>query len=125
MLTLRHQQIVERLVGGIQRLAERNLDGAAAFGARVARGETDFGEIARACLVERGGRAFDFERLRAQRQIRLQSFAHVVVDDRGQRTAAVDGRLLRVNATEPNAMLASNSDRPPNRSQVLSRWTPV
>ena len=43
---------------------------AAAFGARVARGESRFGEVTRPRCVERGFRAFYFERLRAQREIR-------------------------------------------------------
>ena len=51
---------------GFSACAERQLDGAAAFGARVTRGEADLREVTRARLVERGVGALDFQRLRAQ-----------------------------------------------------------
>ena len=122
LLSLRDQQVVERLVRRVQRLAQRQFDGAAAFGARVTRGEPDFREVTRARFIERGRGSFDLERLRAQREIRLQSFAHVFVDDRGQRTARfgrgcpAPGRSARA----ARASASSQAERPTTLSCLVA-----
>jgi hypothetical protein len=121
LLSLRDQQIVECLVRGIQRVTERQVDGAAAFGAAVTGGETQFGEITRARAIERRLAALDFEGLRAQSEIGLEPFPDVAVDHRGEWPRGFVGRLR----DRPQARRQEQDARQRELSQMFSGWTHV
>ena len=83
---LRDEELIERRVHRVEERAHRQLELPATLGARVAGVEGERREEMRPRRIERGETALEDESLGAQRQVRPQRLADVIVDHRCHRT---------------------------------------
>ncbi len=97
-LSVRRQQLVERLVNRVEQVADRDLDRAAALGHRVTRREIDRGQVSGAGLVKCRHALRDTGRPGAQFEVGRERVVHhlpqAVLDRRGRRRRGRYGRFF-------------------------------